>query len=626
MAMERHFGRIAWALPLITGLGVLMVTVGHGFAFDDPVAVVDNPLVDGTRPWVDAVTSDFWGDRPGFEHIASWRPVTIWSLRLDHALGDGAPWAFHLTNGLLHLLVALAAGFLALTLGFHPVLRLAVSMAVLVTPAFSEAVASIVGRGDLLAALFGIAGVAWIRTRPRLALAMLCVGLLSKETAAVYALTAGVWALAGGLRGRFVAVGALGLAWYIARSLVVGHLGGDVPPVDNPLVAMAFGERFVAGLGIVGRYVAWWIGSGPVPADVAAGVTHGGVHAAVGAAAVLGLVGIAVHAWRERSPALVGVTLALSSFALLSNILFVLPTPAAGRLAYHPGLGLTLTLVTCLGMSTPRSTLRHALTLSVLVLLVGVWSTIATLHSWADDAALFAQSVESEPDSARSRSNLARVQLDAGELDSARAHLEAALERVPGYPLALLNLSVVRERQSPGDPEAWALALRAASVAPRPGKAQANVCALAMSRPALDPAQVLASCQVGATALPGAPEPQTNLARALARAGDHAAAEAAFVAALAAHPGHPFVLGHRIGYLAGRGRTEPAVALQRQVFAASPTDAAAHRNLVALLLKHAGELAAAGQAEAACAAAMEAASLAPSASSVAARAAALCGR
>jgi tetratricopeptide (TPR) repeat protein len=625
MGMDRDLSRLAWGLPMIAGVAVWLSTLGHGFAFDDPLAIVANPLIDGSRPWWDAFTHDFWGERAGFEHIASWRPLTVWSLRVDQLVGGGEPWAFHLTNGLLHLLVLVAVGALGVALDLRPALRMGLGLVVATTPAFAEAVASIVGRGDLLAALFGLCGILAIRPRPRLALLALLLALLAKETAVVYAVTAGLWALRAGFRRRFAAIGALGVAWYAARSAVVGQLGGHVPAIDNPLAAMALDERVFAGFGIIGRYVTWWVGLQPVPADVSAGVTHGGGLAALGLLTIAGLLALAIRAWRRQTPVLLGAVLALTSLVLLSNIGFLLPTPAAGRLAYHPGLGMTLTLMASLSLLPALSRLWPAAVLGGLVYVVSVWSAWTTLASWEDDASLFQSSVAAEPDSARSRCNLARVQIEAGALDDARVHLEAALVRAPDYPLALLNLSVVEERQAPGSEEAWRLATRAAEAERRRGKAQANLCAMGLSRPALSASDVLSACRAAAAAMPGAPEVQTNLARAWARAGDDAAAEAAFAAVVAQHPDHPFVLGHRIGYLASRGRTGEAVTLQRQVFAASPGDASAHRNLVALLLKRAGELSAAGKGTRACEVAREAVTMTPGAASVAQRASQLCG-
>ena len=79
-----------------------------GFCFDDPMAIVNNPLVNGEAGWLDAFTSTFWGDRPGFEHLQSWRPLTVLDLRIDHVASGGAPWSFHVGNLILVAMLATA--------------------------------------------------------------------------------------------------------------------------------------------------------------------------------------------------------------------------------------------------------------------------------------------------------------------------------------------------------------------------------------------------------------------------------------------------------------------------------------------------------------------------------------
>ncbi|MGB0591424.1 MAG: tetratricopeptide repeat protein [Myxococcota bacterium] len=619
--MQRVPEPLVRGLPIAAGFGVLAMTLGHDFAFDDPMAVVGNPLIDGSRSWFAAFTSDFWGERPGFEHIASWRPLTLWSLRLDGIMGGGEPSLFHLTNSLVHLLVIATVGLLGRQLGWQSWARLWLGLSVAVTPAFAEGVASVVGRGDLLAALFGLWGVVWIRGRPCLALLSLTLALLSKETAAVYAVTAGAWALQGRHVGRLAAISALGGGWYLVRSTVVGHLGGVVPAIDNPLASMEFGARALAGLGVVGRYISWSVGGQPVPADLAAGVTHG-AYLALGALALLVLVAALVWAWQVGSSALLGLVLALTSLALLSNIAFILPTPAAGRLAYHPGLGVALALAAVLSaLPRPSTAWRGAHALAGGLLCIGVFSGLQTVAAWEDDAALFEASVAIEPDSARARCNLAKAQMEAGDSESAQQHLEAALERAPDYPLALLNLSAALERTRPGGDEAWRLAQRAVAVSPRPGKADANLCALALNREAAD---AVLLCERGVELMPRGPQVMTNLARAYGRAGRSEDAESAYSAAVTAHPNHAFVLGHWVGHLVATGRTAAAVEAQRRVLSLGAVDASARRNLVALLLKLATERGAAGQGDKACELGREAAGLVPGVAVVAARAQSLC--
>ncbi len=618
----------SWLYPLVPVLLMVCLYSGAlraGFAFDDPMAVVDNPLIDGSRSLVDAFTSDFWGDRPGYAHMASWRPLTLLSLRLDHGLGGGAPWMFHLTNVLLHAMVVLAVMGLVAALALGRWAALIAGVTVALHPVFAEGVMSIVGRGDLLAALFGLVGVRAIRRHVPLACAALLLALFAKETAVVYVAAACVWVLADRAWRRAAVLVALIAAWYALRSAVVGTLSGDVLALDNPLVALSFGDRLVAGLGVIGRYVSWWVMPQFVPADLAAGVEHAGSLSLLGGAAIAGGLGLLYVTWRRANPALVGLGLAMTSLVLLSNITFVLPTPMAGRLAYHPALGMTLAVVPLLARALARASTTRSLTLGVLAIwwVLALVPTLSAVGAWQDDTALFEASVAAEPDSARSRTNLARLRLDAGDTQGAEGHLRAALARAPDHPGALLHLALALEALGQRD-EAWQVAQRAAAVEMRAGSALNNLCALGLSRPTLDDDQLLVWCRRAAKAMPALTVPAVNLARALARSGRGDEAEQVFVAAAKRDPDSTELLGQRIGFMATRGRLEEAVALQRRVLALRPRDPEALRNLVALLMQHAAALHGAGDLDRACTLATEAASRVPGVAAVAARARALC--
>ncbi len=602
-----------------------------GFAFDDAVAVQSNPLVTGELEAAEAFTRDFWGDRAGYEQIASWRPLTVLSLRADHAVDGGRAWPFHGTNLALHILVVLSVLLLAAALALPPPVAVGLGNVVAVHPVFAEAVASVVGRGDLLATLFGVLGLAGWLLHPLVGLLSLALALAAKESAIVF--VGAAMLLAGrDPRGRrwLPALVLLGVAWYVVRSSIVGHLGGSVGPMDNPLVAMGLADRAASALGVVGHYLWWWVVPQEIAADHAAAVDLTGAGGYTAAGVVLGLVLAlaALRALRTLSwPGLLGAAIAGASLLLLSNLLFLLPTPLGGRLAYMPGLGLgLLTAAVLVPVFTDGSL---ALRLGVLALgsawlLAGVPSTLGMVANWQSDRALFEASVELEPGSARSWANLGRQQLEAGDLDDALTSTRAALERVPEHPIALLNLALVLEAQG-HKAEAWQAAIHAAQREPRPGKATANLCALGLSRSQLAPGDLVEVCSRAARALPGAVEPVVNGARALARAGRTDEAEAAFAAALTRFPADAFARGHYVTFLVALGRLDEAIGVQRAVLAAAPQDRAARKNLVALLFMLAQAQAGGGDVQRACETARSAAALAPGVAPVEQRAAALCG-
>ncbi|KAH1002009.1 hypothetical protein HUJ04_005955 [Dendroctonus ponderosae] len=142
-----------------------------GFFFDDSEAIVHNQDIQSRRPWQSAFANDFWGT--SITHPSShksYRPLTVLSYRLNVFFSGGRldAFQFHTVNVVLHGILSL----MALPL-FECLLKRKKprkTLHILDDPAFTgallfashpvhtEAVASLVGRADLLAAIlfFGL--------------------------------------------------------------------------------------------------------------------------------------------------------------------------------------------------------------------------------------------------------------------------------------------------------------------------------------------------------------------------------------------------------------------------------------------------------------------------------------
>ncbi|MBN3286265.1 TMTC2 protein, partial [Polyodon spathula] len=106
-------------------------------------------------PWMHIFYNDFWGTL--LTHSGShksYRPLCTLSFRLNHALGGLEPWGYHLVNILLHCSVTGLFTRLSRLLlgGGHWTLMAGLLFAS--HPVHTEAVAGIVGRADVGAALF----------------------------------------------------------------------------------------------------------------------------------------------------------------------------------------------------------------------------------------------------------------------------------------------------------------------------------------------------------------------------------------------------------------------------------------------------------------------------------------
>ncbi|KAL5968691.1 Protein O-mannosyl-transferase TMTC3 [Taenia solium] len=151
-----------WHCPLLILLTLLIYSnsLSCGFVFDDASAVVDNQdLRPYIQPWWVLFFNDFWGT-PMVQESShkSYRPLTILTYRWNFALAGLKAWTYHLVNVLLHTCVVYlfywfsrrfldSSGSLAAALLFalHPV--------------HVEAVTGVVGRAELLSAVFVFASL-----------------------------------------------------------------------------------------------------------------------------------------------------------------------------------------------------------------------------------------------------------------------------------------------------------------------------------------------------------------------------------------------------------------------------------------------------------------------------------
>lgn len=180
---------------LTVGLCAVVVYLGalwNQFAVDDFPIVVQNPLVAGASGIWRAFAAPYWPPDLG-GHM--YRPLVIATYTIDR-LVDGTAW-FHAVNLLWHAAVSVAVAALARRWADNAAALLA-GVLFAAHPVHVEAVANVVGRAELMAALFTLVAVyaALVREHVWWTAAALGLGLLSKENAAVApALVAWGWML-----------------------------------------------------------------------------------------------------------------------------------------------------------------------------------------------------------------------------------------------------------------------------------------------------------------------------------------------------------------------------------------------------------------------------------------------
>ncbi|XP_018010138.1 protein O-mannosyl-transferase TMTC2 isoform X2 [Hyalella azteca] len=141
----------------LTALLLYLNTLQAEFAYDDSRAIKTNPDVLPSSPILQLFLNDFWGTP--LTHSGShksYRPLTVLSFRLNYLLGGFEPLTYHATNVLLHVLATFL--FATLTKAIAPpqarVFGAAAPLLFAAHPVHTEAVAGVVGRADVGAAIF----------------------------------------------------------------------------------------------------------------------------------------------------------------------------------------------------------------------------------------------------------------------------------------------------------------------------------------------------------------------------------------------------------------------------------------------------------------------------------------
>ncbi len=243
MSESRAPGR-AWAglLVAITAAVLYAPSLLNGFAYDDEAIVTGDVRVRSFAHLGEILTGGYWAD----SRLGLYRPLTTLSFALDWSIGFGDPAWFHLTNVLLHAGASVLV-FLLLTRWFDTIAALAGGLLFAIHPVHVEAVANVVGRSELLAAIGVFATcLLWLYrpADPRHAsvrsagiIVAFAFGMLAKESAIVALPLVLLLDVAerrldlrrpqGWLTGNAAAFGgmlAVCVLWFVARWLVLGTL------------------------------------------------------------------------------------------------------------------------------------------------------------------------------------------------------------------------------------------------------------------------------------------------------------------------------------------------------------------------------------------------------------------
>ncbi len=432
----------AWAF--IGAIAIVTIcfvnSVQNDFILDDYAIVATNPAIRTINP-VQNLTTPYWGKH---STAGIYRPLTILSFSLEYPLWHRWPGGYRLTNLLIHaingFLVFILARRLLQSLGG----ALLAGAIYLVHPVHTEPVVGLVGRSELLAAMFFL--LAWLLFRQRrtaLGIVAFFLSLLSKENAiafpAVIAIDA--WISSGKFDivlqqwRRFTAVVGAGLGYLALRFSVLHRLSvpdiaqygdGHMTWVQRELTTgRAFLKYFhllLAPIEVTGDYD---FNSIPI-------ATATDWFAWLGVIAVVAILVFAIVVSRRQPILGFGILFFYVTISPVSNWLVPTSVLVAERFLYLPSAGLCL-VAGFLWAKLPRTELKPILAGGVLAM--GAVLCISHNYLWKDQLTFFENIVRVLPHNVRGRQGLGVALVEAGRPDLAMAQFEAGLKIIRNAPL-----------------------------------------------------------------------------------------------------------------------------------------------------------------------------------------------
>ena len=414
--------RLPAAVVALAAAAVYARTTGFQFVYDDVPIILENDRLHAVARWPELLTSPWWPR-------GLYRPFTSLTLGLDWLIGGGSPLPFHIFNLLTHVGASLLVLALAGTL-LSPPAALAAALLFAVHPIHVEAVASVVGRAEVLATLFAVAAALLYRAHGRAdlspgksrsvltasVLAAVLLALASKESAFA---TPGLlllmdWAGAreegvpaatrfrrhAGLWGTTVLLTA---AWLVLRARILGGVAGDYPAPG--LSGTTAWQRVLIMLPLVPEYVRLLLFPARLSADYSPNFVP--ASAAFTARSLLGLgvlaaaVALAVAARRRAVPVTFGIAWIGAALLVIGNVLVPSGVLVAERTLYLASVGACLALGWGLGWVLERRA-DAAWALLLVAVTAGGLRTWSRTGVWRDADTFFRHMVSDAPGSFRS--------------------------------------------------------------------------------------------------------------------------------------------------------------------------------------------------------------------------------
>ncbi|MCA6364896.1 MAG: hypothetical protein IM638_17830 [Bacteroidetes bacterium] len=493
--------RLVYAILFVFAFLLYANTLSHQTALDDYAVIETNEYVQQGFGGIHKIlTTFYWKGSPSFANANSgiYRPLSLVVFAADWAFTSGKTvqehaWAAarlgHLQNVLLYACIAVLL-FRVLTRllrNYTALLPFIITLLFVAHPLHTEVVANVKSMDELLAFLFSLLALEtafrWHENPGNKLLlnsaGWLLLALLSKEGAVLFVLVIplALYYFTQATRNSIFRMGfvllAVALIWFGLHSAIIQ--GDSTPKItytfnDNTLVlAGSFAERLASSIVIFWRYIQLIA----VPVQLSYDYSYndnpitgfGNVHVWLTLLLCGALFFVAFKQWKQRTVLSFGILFFFITFALTSNVFFLIGTTMAERLTFTPLLGFCIAagwfIVRYTGALKQVPGKLHTASLLVTAALVLPYSirTFTRNADWKNNTTLMTADAQTETGSARIYYNygtviINRVAPDAPQpqrfaaADSAMAAFRNTLRIDSTYAQAWYQMGVCHYRRN----------------------------------------------------------------------------------------------------------------------------------------------------------------------------------
>ncbi len=456
--LTRIAGRLrpGW-VPVLVALAACVVYANawrNGYALDDGFILANNPLVHGLGNVGALLGSAWW---PGTNEL--YRPLTLLSFAVEWQLFGDAPAVFHATNVLLHAAASALVAWLVLRLDGGRAAALGAGLLFAVHPVHVEAVANLVGRAEVLAAL-GVLAACHLHLSTRVSTGARVAGIAvlyllalgAKESAATLPVlllavdllrTRGEGTGAAALLRRNAALlgvlGAVLLGYVAMRVQLLGGLGSDPAPYLRDL---STADRLATALRLWPEYVRllFW------PVDLSAEWGPDALRPAgwgeplvwMGLLLGVALAAVAWMSWKGDRWIAGGLLWFAAAVFPVSQIPYTAGVLLAERTLYLPSVALAFFIPPAVAALRrhPAALNQSLAAAGAIVLLLGLRTWTRT-PSWQSTQAVFEQMANDHPNVWMVQWHAADLLVQGGRAEEALPWYVRAAEKVGGRPPGL---------------------------------------------------------------------------------------------------------------------------------------------------------------------------------------------